>query len=363
MNLRSKLFAVVFCLIISVSLLTGCGATQPVQNVAKDTTVIPETIPETVPETMPEAVEAYDGENIVVESADISGLYDNFDWTAIPDYAGEDMIIINGDVPLFDTAELAYNGTNISLSEHDSLGRCQVAMACVGQETEPTEKREDISHVYPSGWRQVQLSDGTYLYNRSHLLMFALTGLNDDDRNLITGSQHFNQESMLGLEETVKWVVDNRNAHVLYRVTPVYHGDDMVAYGVLMEAYCFEYPEDCTFCRFVYNVQPDVTIEYSTGVSTETPGITQNITKKNNQKNNQKNFFEENSENRTLFSDDISEESVEIGTYVLNTNSKKIHLPTCDSVSQMSEKNKQEYVGYIEVLEAQGYTRCNSCNP
>ena len=191
---------------------------------------------------------------------------------AIPDYSGQAVIEVNGDDPFFTDEERIYSGTYISLSELDGLGRCGVAKACVGSETRTYEDRGDISHIYPSGWKQHKLSDGSYLYNRSHLLMYALTGLNDDERNLITGTRQFNastDKGMLAYENQVLWVVDNFNAHVLYRVTPYYDGNNLVAKGVLMEAYCYEYPEECSFCVFVYNVQDGVEIDYSTGESYE----------------------------------------------------------------------------------------------
>ena len=191
---------------------------------------------------------------------------ETFDASLIPDYSDTDVITVNNDEPYFMDEEKEFNGTYINLSELDSLGRCGVATACVGQETEPSEKRGDISNVYPTGWVQAKYED--YLYNRSHLLMFALTGLNDDERNLITGTEYFNQTLMLGYETMITRVVDNYNAHVVYRVTPVFDGDNLVAKGVLMEAYCIEYPEECTFCVFVYNVADpswNVTIDYATG--------------------------------------------------------------------------------------------------
>lgn len=194
-----------------------------------------------------------------------------FDVSQIPDYSGTDIIIVNNDEPYFTEEEKQYNGTYINLSELDYLGRCGVAMACVGQETEPTEKRGDISGVYPSGWVQKKYDDN-WLYNRSHLLMFALTGLNDDERNLITGTEYFNQTLMLGYESMITQVVDKYNAHVVYRVTPVFDGNDLIAKGVLMESYCVEYPEECTFCVFVYNVADpswNVTVDYATGESWE----------------------------------------------------------------------------------------------
>lgn len=277
MNKIKKSFTLIVSLLLIICfVMTGCGKNK--EDVATPTTTRPEaetlTMPETtteLPETMPEAFG--NDEDEVIEttpsSNESSVRYEDFDWSSIPDYSGQDVIEINGDVPMFTEEEKQYGETYIHLSELDDLGRCQVAMGLVGQETEPTEERGDISKVHPSGWKQMQMSNGTYLYNRSHLLMFALTGLNDDERNLITGTEYFNQKLMLGYESMALWVVDNQNAHVVYRVTPVYDGNNLVAKGVLMEAYCIEYPEDCEYCVFVYNVEPGVTINYATGEAWE----------------------------------------------------------------------------------------------
>lgn len=271
--------------------------------------------------------------SIEEQSTNVDGNRVSFDTTQIPDFQGEKTIIVNNDEPFFLENEKQFHGTFIELSNLDGLGRCGVANACVGQETKPSDDREDISSVYPSGWKQLKLSDGTWLYNRSHLLMFALTGLNDDERNLITGTREFNastKSGMLAWETMVKYVVDNYNAHVLYRVTPVYNGNDLVAKGVLMEAYCIEYPEECTFCRFIYNVQDGVTIDYSTGQATEV-------------------------------GDSHNESNVK--QYILNTSSLKFHLPTCESASKIIDKNKQTFTGTREELIANGYSPCGSCKP
>lgn len=271
------------------------------------------------------------------EVTSISITSDEFDITSIPDYSGTDVITINDDIPFFDESEKEYNGTYIILSELDSLGRCGTAMATVGQETEPTEERGDISDVYPTGW--VQTKYDNYLYNRSHLLMFALTGLNDEERNLITGTEYFNQTLMLGYESMITQVIDNYNAHVVYRVTPVFDGNDLVAKGVLMEAYCIEYPEECEFCVFVYNVADPswgVSIDYATGESyLNTVSVETTVTESN----------------------DIAI------TYVLNTNTKKFHLPTCRYVNSIKDKNKAESTTTRSELIAQGYDPCKVCNP
>jgi DNA-entry nuclease len=145
-----------------------------------------------------------------------------------------------------------------------------VAYANICKELMPTEERGDIGHVKPSGWQSVKYDhvDGKYLYNRSHLIGFQLAGENDNKLNLITGTRYFNVTGMLPFENLIDDYVDETENHVIYRVTPVYDGDNLVANGVLMEAWSVEDDgEGVCFCVFVPNVQPGVIIDYETGES------------------------------------------------------------------------------------------------
>ena len=199
----------------------------------------------------------------------------------------------------------------------------------------PTEDRESISSVTPSGWINVEY-DGQYLYNRCHLIGFQLTGENANERNLITGTRYMNVDGMLPFENLVADYVKETDNHVLYRVTPIFEGDNLVAGGVLMEALSMEDDgEGVCFNVYVYNVQPGVTIDYATGESraegdeapaedTQTPAET---------------------------------------TYILNTSSKKFHLPDCSGVDSMNPANRQTYVGSREALLDEGYSPCGQCNP
>ena len=177
----------------------------------------------------------------------------------------------------------------------DELGRCQTAEACVGEDLMPTQKRESISSVKPTGWvnKEYDLIDGGYLYNRCHLIGFQLTGENANERNLITGTRYMNVDGMLPFEDEVADYVKETDNHVMYRVTPIYSGDDLVASGVQMEAKSVE--DDgagVTFNVYVYNVQPYVVINYETGESYQTeelatpegewaPGTEAEVTDKN----------------------------------------------------------------------------------
>ena len=187
----------------------------------------------------------------------------------LPEYTGEPYVVLHDNQPDF-TPEDITEASFEEYSDLDELGRCQTAYANVGQDLMPTEKRGSISQVKPSGWQSVQYDnvDGKHLYNRCHLIGFQLTGENANKRNLITGTRYMNVEGMLPFEDMVADYVKETGNHVLYRVTPVFFGDDLVARGVEMEAYSVEDEgEGVCFHVFVYNVQPGIVIDYSTGES------------------------------------------------------------------------------------------------
>ena len=254
-------------------------------------------------------------------------------------------IIVNNGVPFFTEAEKVTKSFE-KYAELDALGRCGVTYACVGKDLMPTEDRESISSVYPSGWKyngksnnnQYEFVDGKYLYNRCHLIGFQLTGENANEKNLITGTRFLNINGMLTFENMIADAVREDGLHVLYRVTPIYKGNNLVAEGVLMEGYSVEDNGDTIqFCMFAFNVQPGVEIDYETG----------------------KNWLAETtSTTPTTPSEDQNQEQ-----YVLNTNSKKFHKPDCSSVESMSEKNKQEKTCTREELINDGYTPCGVCKP
>ena len=190
----------------------------------------------------------------------------------IPAFTGEPYVVIGDNEPEFFAEDLTEESFEY-YSPLDSLGRCGYAMACVGQDIMPTEDRESISKVKPSGWVQNQYDfvDGKSLYNRCHLIGFQLTGENANKQNLITGTRYFNVEGMLPFENMVAdYLYEFRDNHVMYRVTPIFEGDDLVARGVLMEAKSVEdNGEGICYCVFVYNVQPGIVIDYATGENWE----------------------------------------------------------------------------------------------
>lgn len=198
-----------------------------------------------------------------------SQIQEVIDVSSIPDYDGDLYIEINNNTPFFDEDDLTTKSFE-EYSDLDDLGRCGVAYACIGQDIMPTEDREAIGSVKPSGWQTVKYDnvEGKYLYNRCHLIGFQLTGENANKRNLITGTRYLNVDGMLPFENMVADYVKETDNHVLYRVTPIFEGNNLVAKGVLMEAMSVEDQGlDVLFNVFVYNVQPGIEIDYSTGDS------------------------------------------------------------------------------------------------
>lgn len=188
----------------------------------------------------------------------------------IPQYTGSAYAEINGNIPFFQESDITTTAYE-EYSPLDRLGRCGPAMACLGRETMPTEERGEIGMIRPSGWHTVRYDDlieDKYLYNRCHLIAYMLAGENDNDLNLITGTRYMNTEGMLLFEIEVADYIFKTGNHVLYRVTPCYAGDDLVAAGVLIEAYSVEdNGQGLAFNVFVFNVQPGVIIDYRTGNS------------------------------------------------------------------------------------------------
>jgi DNA-entry nuclease len=190
----------------------------------------------------------------------------------IPEYSGSPYVIMNDNKPLFtdeDKSTISFE----TYSKLDLMGRCGVAFANVGRDLMPRDNRGEIGDIKPSGWIQAKYegivdSKPPYLYNRCHLIAYCLTGENANDKNLITGTRYMNVEGMLPFEEKVAKYLDANDNHVLYRVTPVFAGRNLLASGVMIEAYSVEdQGKGICFCVYVYNVQPGVEIDYATGES------------------------------------------------------------------------------------------------
>ena len=189
----------------------------------------------------------------------------------IPEFSDAAYVAVNGNVPFFMPEEITEESYEY-YSELDALGRCGVTMACIGVDIMPTEERGEIGSVKPTGWQSVKydIVDGKYLYNRCHLIGFQLAGENANKQNLITGTRYLNIEGMLPFENLVADYVQETENHVLYRVTPLFDGEDLVAHGVLMEGWSVEDEgEGICFCVYAYNAQPGIEIDYATGDSRE----------------------------------------------------------------------------------------------
>ena len=250
----------------------------------------------------------------------------------IPDFSGNMTVAVDNNNPDFTSKDLTTKSYE-SYSRLDSEGRCQVAEACVGKDIMPKGKRGAIGMVKPTGWHTAKYNnvDGKYLYNRCHLIAYQLTGENANEKNLITGTRYLNVEGMLPFENMVADYVKETGNHVLYRVTPIFTGDNLVADGVEMEALSMEDDgEGISFHIFAYNNQPGISINYATGDSTL-------------------------SESSGTMTDQQE--------YVMNTSSMKFHLPSCSSVSSIKDENKATYQGPREDLIAEGYEPCGRCNP
>lgn len=190
----------------------------------------------------------------------------------IPAYSKDDYVIINDNQPFFTDVDLKRESFE-EYSELDYLGRARVAFSLISKDLMPTEKRESIGTIKPSGWHTIKYDfiDGKYLYNRCHLIAYQLTGENKNSQNLITCTRHTNTKKMRQFEDKVAKYINNTNNHVLYRVTPIYEGENLVASGILIEAYSIEdNGKGICFNVYIYNTEDGVDIDYKTGESKKT---------------------------------------------------------------------------------------------
>lgn len=258
----------------------------------------------------------------------------------IPKYSGKAYVEINNNVPKFTDEDERLDYGYEYYSSLDSLGRCGMAFALVGEETMPTEERDEIGQVKPTGWHTVKYDcvSGKYLYNRCHLIGYNLSNENANVKNLITGTCYLNIEGMLPFENMVADYVKETGNHVLYRVTPIFEEDNLLASGVQMEAWSVEDDGDgICFNVYCYNVQPEVIIDYETGDSElEEPETTKETTTKK--------------QTTTKSSDDNS-----MTVYITNTGTK-YHLEGCRHLKSKIAISKSKAI-------SQGYEPCGTCNP
>lgn len=322
---KTRFFALLACLLILATFLSGCSFVSPE----------PEE-PKSEEQTPPDS----EGES---NSSDTDVKVDAFDpaaiLAAVPAFTDKAFVSINDGKPFFTESDYTVEAFE-RYAELDSLGRCGVTFANVCKELMPTEERGSIGSVKPSGWHTVKydIVEGKYLYNRCHLIGYQLTGENANRQNLITGTRYLNIQGMLPYENMVADYVKETGNHVLYRATPVFDGDELVARGVLLEGYSVEdNGEGISFCVYCYNNQPGIVIDYATGescLSGETPDSP---------------------------SAGGTEEAE--ATYILNVSGKKFHLPSCSFASSMKEENRRTYTGTREELIEDGYSPCGTCKP
>lgn len=377
-NKRNNKLSYFLTLLLCLCMLVGCGSGAATQVMLKAEDSETESYVETV---QTESAENDPGDETEIQAAaqvqsDDSkqkvvhtGTASAFNAADVPAYSGEPYTAVNNNEPYFTSDNLTTEAFE-NYSELDALGRCGVAYANVCLETMPTEKRGSISEVKPTGWHSVKYDnvDGKSLYNRCHLIGYQLTAENANQQNLITGTRYLNVDGMLPFENMVADYVKETDNHVLYRVTPIFTGDNLVADGVLMEGYSVEDEGDgICFCVYAYNVQPGITIDYATGDSwLSSEKGNSDSSSGGNSAVSQSAADKSGTQQAAVQTESVKETSAPVSTgteYILNTNTKKFHYPSCSSVKQMKESNKKEYTGSRDDLIAQGYDPCKKCNP
>ena len=384
--MRSNKLSYFLTLLLCLCMLVGCGsgaATQvmlkaedsetesyveTVQTESAENDPGDETEIQTAAETEIQAaaqVQSDDSKQKVVHTGTASA----FNAADVPAYSGKPYTAVNNNEPYFTSDDLTTEVFE-NYSELDALGRCGAAYANVCLETMPTEKRGSISEVKPTGWHSVKYDnvDGKSLYNRCHLIGYQLTAENANKQNLITGTRYLNVDGMLPFENMVADYVKETDNHVLYRATPIFTGDNLVADGVLMEGYSVEDEGDgICFCVYAYNVQPGITIDYATGDSwLSSEKGNSDSSSGGNSAVSQSAADKSGTQQAAVQTESVKETSAPVSTgteYILNTNTKKFHYPSCSSVKQMKASNKKKYTGSRDDLIAQGYDPCKKCNP
>lgn len=302
----------------------------------------------------------------------------------IPPYNNVPYVVINDNIPFFHDTDLTSDSYE-KYSNLDELGRCGVAIASIGKDIMPIEERGNIGNIKPSGWHSVRYQgiDGNYLYNRCHLIGYQLAAENANEKNLITGTRYMNVDGMLPFENMVADYVKETGEHVLYRVTPIFEGNNLLVSGVLMEAKSIEdNGQGVQFNVYCYNVQPGIEINYATGESSgpEYTGSPSNSSSNLNSSEDLNISKQTVSVEQGTSSKPVTEQSKdeepkqEIKTvtpiinansqnYILNNNTKKFHEPLCGSAKKIKESNKGTFTGSRDELIARGYSPCGNCNP
>lgn len=362
-NMRA--LAMMVCLALTMQFASGCGTTESAQS-TQETTDDTEVVTN-IGEQTQEQTDTEEQEKSLSSTETATTIAETFDFAAVPAYDGKAYVAVNDNIPFFTEEELS-SASYETYGELDPLGRCTVCVASVGQNLMPAEERGNIGMVKPTGWHTVKYDfvDGKYLYNRCHLIGYQLTGENANEKNLITGTRYLNIEGMLPFENMVADYVKETDQHVMYRVTPVFEGDNLLAAGVLMEGKSVEdNGEGVLFCVFAYNVQPGVSIDYATGESAADGTIVNDTSVQEETQQPADNVQQEETQQPadTNVTQQETSQSEETQTYVLNTNTHKFHKPGCYSVEKIKPENYAEFTGTREEAIAYGYDPCKNCNP
>lgn len=354
--MKKRLIGVLGTLLLTASLLCGCeyGHDAPVLGSEVFSEVQEQYATEEESESLPP-------DTTESSSEDASPDYESC-FADVPAYDGSPSVVMNDNIPYYDKdfEDVFSAGALEFYSDLDDLSRPQVAFACLGLETMPAEgeERGEIGMVKPAGWHTVKYPEvikDLYLYNRCHLIGWQLGAENANELNLMTGTRYLNVDGMLPYEDLVADYIRDTGNHVLYRVTPHYVGEELIARGLLMEAKSVE-DDGCVFCVYCYNVQPGVEIDYMTGDSWLTGEYPENTTTNNVPEESSNTPSEDEKEPEVV-------ESVNECSFVLNNNSMKIHKPSCSSVKDISEENIEYTDKTYEELVAEGYSPCGRCHP
>lgn len=290
---------------------------------------------------------------------------------SIPAYSGQPYVEVCDGNPSFSARmKSAAKESYETYSKLDSKKRPQAAIASIGRDLMPEGEREGIGMVKPAGFSTVRYDDlieDKYLYNRCHMIGWQLTGENANEKNLITGTRYMNVEGMLPFENRIASYIKKTGNHVLYRVTPVYSGDDLVCRGLQMEAWSVEDKgKGLSFHVFVYNVQPGIEIDYADGSSRRADSSESNKGSASGiivTPGGSGSSGSDSSSGSSGGSGIIADPDMPQSTYVLNKNSHKFHYASCSSVDDMSPKNKIFSDEDRDAIVAKGYDPCKRCNP
>lgn len=347
---RSLAFAA--CALITLMCLTGCDLAGTALSAAPSFSSAPAYTAAANRTPEPEKTES---SSFVVSASPTPSASSSAENTevdlALLKYSGKPYAVVNGGIPSFSQTGTA---SWERYGELDRLGRCTAAEACIGRDIMPTLTRGPIGQIKPTGWQTAKYDfvDGKYLYNRCHLIGFQLTGENANERNLITGTRYLNTKGMLPFENMVADYIKDTGNHVMYRCTPVFAGNELVARGVHLEAYSVEDKGDgICFNVFIFNVQPGVKIDYLTGESSlenentaPTPTPKPSVTPKPTPKPS-------------------PSSTAQAQSYVLNTKTHVFHYASCRHVSSIKDANRENFTGSRDTLIRRGYSPCGSCHP